>query len=140
MRSAMGSFRGSRGRNPAGQSSMFPNLLDNQNSAYDVNSIDGRNERSSVRNNHMSKSVAVSPRNGQTLADNVIIKNVTNVVKVDYIEAEYEGKDDQGFAKRAPRGYNGSKARDGHYLLPGEDQDGVGDGDGNTAGYGRLNT
>ena len=32
------------------------------------------------------------------------------MVKVDYIEAEYDERKDKGFKKRAAAGYNGSKA------------------------------
>lgn len=39
------------------------------------------------------------------------IVNTTNVVQVDFIKAEYEERDQAGFKKRAPQGYNGSKAR-----------------------------
>lgn len=33
----------------------------------------------------------------------------TNVVKVDYIEGEYDGRGDDGFAKRMPKGYSGGR-------------------------------
>lgn len=47
--------------------------------------------------------------------ENNTVNTVTNtVVKVDYIEGEYESNEQDGFKKKRPAGYNGSKAGGPH--------------------------
>ena len=92
----------------------------------------------SSRGGRLAQSLALKRNEGETLTNQVNVVNTTNVVQVDYIDAEYQNEDDQGFAKRK-RGYNGSKAtgkKHGDGDNNGGNWDGNGDGNGNSGGKG----
>ena len=61
-------------------------------------------------------------RQASNLAGVKNIVHTTNVIEVDYIDANYEHDGDDGFAKRGPKGYNGSKAR--RIVKPGSTKNG----------------
>ena len=73
-----------------------------------LNSNESRESGSSRR---LSKSVAAGKNSSLTEhVDTTTVTTNTNVVKVDYIEGEYEKRNQKGFDKRRGPGYNGSKA------------------------------
>ena len=81
-------------------------------------------------NSRLSKSVAANKSsNLAEQVDTTTVTTNTNVVRVDYIEAEYEKRNQKGFDKRKGPGYNGSKASG--KKKGGDDGDGGKSGAGN---------
>ena len=128
-------FKGQQStRSKHGGSQMFPSLVSGQNSVKNLisnNMAGGDSDR-----RRLAQSLAVNRNHNETLAGKAgTTKNVvtnTNVVQVDYIDAEYDGKDRNGFAKRAAGGYNGGKAT----KKKGDGDDGSSKNGGNNGGDG----
>lgn len=111
---------------------MFPELAKERGSLQEM-SKDGFSRESNVGGRQLSQSVAVNKKSN--LSEQVNVTNVQNVVQVDFIEADYDNKNQAGFKKRMPAGYNGSKAnvkkKGGLGAGDGGDGNGDGSGDGN---------
>ena len=78
--------------------------MQNLNNGENVSSRDRLSQSMVVRSHNENLADTVNKK-----TTNVVTTN-TNVVQVDYIGAEYQHGKDKGFAKRMPKGYNGSKA------------------------------
>ena len=76
-----------------------------------MQNLNSNESRESGNARRLSKSVAANKSsNLAEQIDTTTVTTNTNVVKVDYIEAEYEKRNQKGFDKRRGPGYNGSKA------------------------------
>ena len=100
--SHQGHFKG----NDSNDSRMFPSLIDGSNSKR----MDRLTQSLVIEGNNNGEASSSFPESRQLNKLNTehITNNVTNVVQVDFIDAEYDARNEKGFDKRY-NGYDGGK-------------------------------